>query len=288
MAVVSTLSRLFMEAHPEDAARVLEGLPAPRAAAGLGSVPSAISVPVLQRMDPVRAAGCLTEFPEETLSDLLLALPVDGLVRILRMLNDTERERLIERAPESARGSIRRILDLPEGTAGRLMDPIVTAFHEDSEAGEALRRVRREKRPGSYYVYVIDRAHKLTGVLTLRKLILAPSKNTLGSLANAPVVHLGIRDTQASVLRHPGWKSYHSLPVVSGAGLLVGVVRYEALRRLEDQLRSETSEELLSVGAALGATWVSVTAAVLDGISISVRGGRKHSSEGKLEAYHGQ
>jgi magnesium transporter len=180
------------------------------------------------------------------------------------------------------------MLDIPEGTAAQLMDPMVAAFPEDLEAGEALRRVRRESQRVSCYIYVTDRNQKLVGVLTLRQLIRAPSKRPLASLIQGPVVRLGLRDSHAGVLRHPGWQSFHSLPVVDGKETLVGVVRYETLRRLEAETSSDRSEDLFLLGATLGETWAAVTMAMLDGVSAILRGDGTSSHRGATEARDGK
>lgn len=285
MGIEITLSRALMEAHPEDAARVLEGMPEEQAAAGMEPVSAETAASVLERMEPMRAAACLKAIPGEKAGEILELLPVEVSGRVLRKLDPSDRERLLEGASERTSLRIRRILELPERTAAQLMDPMVTALPEDLEAGEALRRVRRESRSGSYYVYVTDRLQRLVGVITLRRLMLAPSKRSLASLMNTPVARLNLRDSYNGILRHPGWGSFHALPVVDGKGGLVGVLRYDALRRLEAEMAAGKSEDLLFLGTTLAGTWVAVTAAMLDGLAATLRGSgipsRREAEEGR-------
>jgi len=126
------------------------------------------------------------------------------------------------------------LLRYPEGTAGALMDPRALALPQDIPVGEALARVRHAARDVLYYLYVVDRAQVLVGVLNLRELMLAPRKAEVASVMRPHVARLSARADRASILAHPGWREFHALPVVDDAGLFLGVIRYETVRRLEE------------------------------------------------------
>jgi magnesium transporter len=239
-------------------------------------------------MDPGRGADCLLQCTETRAAGLLSTMPVDAAVRVLHRLDPSNRERLIERMTPDATAALRRKMDYSEGTAGALMDTGVVAFPDDTECGEALRRVRRFRQQVRYYVYVTDQTHRLTGVLTLRELMHAPPSRPLASLVGGPVVCLHARDSRSVVLRHAGWRSYHALPVVDPSGLLVGVVRYETLRRLEAETTLEVEPSMLVVGTTLGQAWLTLATTLLDGLAGSLRVSRSRAKEGGAEANHGQ
>jgi hypothetical protein len=86
------------------------------------------------------------------------------------------------------------------------------------------------------------------------------------------VEHLRAWTPAAAVRTHPGWSSFHAMPVTDDAGHLVGAIRYQTIRRLEsavDDTRGarNTSEtvgalgELFQLGMAGFVEGVAATAA---------------------------
>lgn len=288
MGIAAKLSLFLCEAHPLDAARTLENLSLESAAEILESTTEAVAAALVSVMEPGRGADCLLQCTDTRAAGLLSTMPVDAAVRVLHRLDPSNRERLIERMTPDATAALRRKMDYSVGTAGALMDTGVVAFPDDTDCGEALRRVRRFRQQVRYYVYVTDRTHRLTGVLTLRELMHAPPSQPLASLVGRPVVCLHAGDRRSVVLRHAGWRSYHALPVVDPSGLLVGVVRYETLRRLESETTLEGEPSMLVVGTTLGQAWLTLATTLLDGLAGSLRVSRSRAKEGEAEANHGQ
>jgi magnesium transporter len=288
VGIAAKLSQFLCEAHPLDAARTLEEMPLESAVEILEPVTEAVGAAVISAMEPGRGAACLVQCNDTRAAGFLSTMPVDAAVRLLHRLDASNRERLIERMTADAAAALRRKMDYSEGTAGALMDTGVVAFPDDTECGEALRRVRRFRQQVRYYVYVTDQTHRLTGVLTLRELMHAPSSRPLASLVGGPVVCLHVRDSLSVVLRHAGWRSYHALPVVDPSGLLVGVVRYETLRRIEAETTLEGEPSMLVVGTTLGQAWLTLTTTLLDGLAGSLRASRSRAKGEGAEANHGQ
>ena len=65
MTESAVLTLAFLEAHPDDAARVLEHLANEQVAALLGSVPVRLAAPVLAHMLPAVAARSLAQLSDE-------------------------------------------------------------------------------------------------------------------------------------------------------------------------------------------------------------------------------
>ncbi len=64
------------------------------------------------------------------------------------------------------------------------------------------------------------------------------------------VVCLRMGDSLASVLVHPAWLEFHTLPVLDEKDLFAGPLRYKTLRRLANQVDSRPPPD--QVGTALG------------------------------------
>jgi magnesium transporter len=230
------LALAFLQAHPKDAAAVIERFIAEEAAALLVQMPTEVAASVIEHMTPTAGTDCLMAIGTETAAALLGALHLDDAAALLRGAEPALRQSLLDAAPAETSGPLITLLSYPPGTAGGLMDPRVLSLPHDIDVGEALARVRRSPQRTLYYVYVVDRERRLVGVLNLRELMLAPEDQPLAITMNAQVAALRASATRDAIVAHPGWRDYHALPVVDDRGALVGAIRYETLRRLERSL----------------------------------------------------
>lgn len=266
MSLVRRMAQHALEVHPEASASVLERSGDAASLALLTTAPLEAAAAVLQRFSPVRAAAMLGGLPPERAARILDGIPTDAVARLVRRLPPAAQEAVLAEMPSGRAESIRRVLHFPEGTAGALMDPDVLALPVDWTAREALKRVREDAEHARYNLYVVDDGDRLVGALNLRELLLARPRATLGSLMKRDPHRIEALADRSSVLRHPGWKVVHALPVVDASGAFLGALRYRVLRRLEQELTGERGGDVDS-GAALGELIAAAARGVFDAVS---------------------
>lgn len=223
----------FLEDHPDESARLLESLDPGAAAALLAHASPGLAAGLLRRMVPSFGIVCLERLPRERAAAVIEALPLAPAAGLLRRLDEAPRLALLRDLCDTTRAALSRLLAWPEDSAGGRMDPRVFTLPEDIRVAEAVERLRARPEYAMYYLYVIDREQRLTGVLNYRDLLLAHDDATLRSVMRSPVVHLRATASGEALLGEPAWRVYLALPVVDPDGILVGVVRYESLRDLE-------------------------------------------------------
>lgn len=271
MGLPARLTTFYLETHPVDAAKTLERLPGRQAAAALDAEEPRAAAAVLSGMEASRAATIWLGCEAGRRSRILDAMPLEVAARILRRVDPEERRRLLASSSRAGDHRLQRLLDYPEGSAGMTMDPNVVSLPGDLEAGEAVRRLRGKGLPVRYYVYVTDREQRLTGVVTLRELLAAPRNASLRQLSDREVDRVFDEDDLGTILHHPGWRTFHALPVTDRKGVLVGVIRYETVRRLEDESSKERVPSLMALGSSMGEAWIRMTANMLEGLSSAHR-----------------
>lgn len=267
MRAISILSNAFLEAHPEDAARVLERLPPKEQAKLLANAPAGAGK-VMARMAPPTAATCLALMNAERALHIVRELSLDFRLALLRCMPDHDRERLLQALGAEEGEPLRTLLHYPDNSAGALMDPYLLTVPDDITAGEALRRMRSSHRPVLYYLYVLDREHRLVGVTTLRELMRARPSYALSSVMRREVVHLPAAIRSDDIVKNPHWHEFHALPVVDEQGRFLGAIRHETLRRVEQEVaqnshKGGTVDTLLALGELY---WVGL-ASMLPGVT---------------------
>jgi magnesium transporter len=246
------LARAFMESHPEKAAMSLEQVPVENVTALLSEAPVEIAARVIVHMAPYFGVECLKSLPVEFAGEVFGLMPRDHSALVLRRMRPEDRKRLLDAAPPSVSSGLGLLLRFPEYTAGALMDPDVLSLPSDISVGDALNRVRHSGARIFYYVYIIDRERRLTGVINLRELIEASEVKLLEDVMHVHVARLSVHADLIAIRAHPGWLEYHALPVVDNHAMLVGVLRYRTLRAAVPDIGPLVASSPLGASLALG------------------------------------
>lgn len=256
----------FIENHPADAARVLEGFQAAEATGLLEDLPSQSAARILELMSPMAGVECLAEMSGEKAGAILSRLELDVAAGLLRRMEPELRTALLEAAPVDFATPLQLLLRYPEGTAGSFMDPRALAAPRDVTIADSLDRLKRSPRQSLHYLYVIDRKGRLVGVTDVRELLGMPPDAKLEDRMNTNVSRLPARADRSVILAHPGWSQFHALPVVDEDGRFLGAIRYETLRRLETEAEARGAERPVSVAVSLGELfWVGLSG-LLEGL----------------------
>ena len=171
-------------------------------------------VEVLEDLAPERAADILEEMSPDDAADLVEDLSDETRAELLALMERDEADELGE------------LLRYPEDTAGGTMTTEFVAVPADLSAAATIDRLR-ELEPDAetiYYVYVVDAAERLVGVLSLRDLIVAPPDSPVGEVMIPEPVAVDVladRDEVAAVVAR---YNLLAVPVVDEEHRLVGIV----------------------------------------------------------------
>jgi magnesium transporter len=273
--IESKLAGDLLEAHPIDAARALERLPARDVGLLIRRMKTEAGEGVLQRMPPALVGEVLAELGVEIASEILEKLPAEMAALSLRSMDPSLRQEMLAGLPGRRSRALTSLLHFPEGTAGSLMDPEVLALPQDLTAREALARVREAAGSARYNLYIVDRDLTLVGVINLHELLMARPGDPLSSLMQTRVHRLPARADLHAIVSHPGWREVHALPVVDEHGVYLGAIRYRTLRLLEERIRGVRPDEG-ATARALGGLLRAGAAAMLEAMVAS--GPRSRSS----------
>lgn len=243
MTLETSLLGKFVSTHPGEAARVLESMPAPDAAEVMELLPLNLLSALLRSVSPATAASALESLAPERAATALSATRPDIAAAVLRTMGAEQRSAIVDRLSPDARKQTGELLRYADGTAGALMDPTVLTFAEQLSIADALDRFRHNPERALYYLYLVDDAQRLVGVANIRELMAAQPVRLLSSIAVRSVAALPARASWESVLANPAWNRFHALPVVETDGRFLGVVRYESVRKLEDQWKENHLED---------------------------------------------
>src|SRR5262249_23598597 len=117
-------------------------------------------------------------------------------------------------------------------------------------ASEALDRLRLQApdRETIYYLFVLNEARRLLGVLSLRDLILAPRQALVRDIMNKEAVTVRVTDDREFVAKELARYDLLAIPVVDDQGRLVGIVTHDDVIDVVVQEATEDVHRMGGVG----------------------------------------
>jgi magnesium transporter len=214
------------ELHPADLASILDQL-APRDRAGvLASLDDEAVADAIEEMEPETQVEVLEDLAPERAADILEEMSPDDAADLVADLDQETRDEILQHMEVEEAEEVAELLGYPEESAGGIMTTEFVAIHEHLTAAAAIDRLR-ELEPDAetiYYVYVTDEESHLTGVLSLRDLIVAKPTTAVAEFMFRDPVAVGVLADQAEVAEVVAHYNLLAVPVVDDGRRIVGIV----------------------------------------------------------------
>lgn len=226
MKPLESLLRVFVELHPEDAARAFDTLDPAEALRLFKNLPVHLAVSLLERISPYTAKPVLEQLGSERLRELLQAMSPRAASIVVQQLEESVRNDVLAGLPPETAKPLRELSQYPTDTAGSIMEPRVASLPIDLTVQQAITRIRKTPREALHYLYITARDGKLIGVLSMRDLLLAAPRDPLEKLVIRNVLALPDTMDREEVVEIMRERGFVALPVVDYENRLVGVVKH--------------------------------------------------------------
>lgn len=208
------IAELLTELGPLRRLRLFRALDLETRAKALAKVPTEIQRRLLEMMSGREAADILGTMPPDEAADLLAEIP------------EKAREELLAHMTHEEASDVQDLLAYPPGTAGALMNTEFITLSDSLTVGEALERLRTLAPSAEtiYYVYVVNPAAALVGVLSLRSLITEAATMPISQVMLKRPVSVQVDDSLAECASLVAKYRLLALPVVRPDHTMVGVI----------------------------------------------------------------
>ena len=254
VGATANLVNLLQKQHPADLAQVFAELhdkDRHSAFSLLVERNSRLGMEALSELGPEGGAALLADRTPEEIGKLLQELPSDDAAAIVDYLPEELSAavlELIQKRP--AGGDVGDLLEYPEQTAGRIMNPKVFALSEDMTAAEAITALQASRDVEMvFYLYVIDARRHLVGVVSLRRLLLVPPSTPLKRIMTTDLISVRADMDQEEVARQVASYNLLAIPVVDEENKLVGVITVDDVI---DVIKDEATEDVYRLAGVTG------------------------------------
>jgi magnesium transporter len=201
----------------------------------------------LVEVDDTVREEILEELPAETVAEGVRELDSDDAIYILEDLPTAERAEILEQLPSTERVALARVLDYPEGSAGRRMQTEFIAARPTWTVGHTIDYLRAtDDLPDRFYeIYVTDPDHRLLGAVALDQLLRTKRPIPIAELVNPDRRRVNATEDQAEVARMFERYNLVAAPVVDAQDRLVGVLTVDDI---VDVIEARADEEIKALG----------------------------------------
>jgi magnesium transporter len=235
--------RLIGKSHPADVAPLFKGLE-----------PSEARLLFDVLFSTRKAAKTLKELPPDLLPDVLALIDdekvgrvisradPDDAVTFIASLPEERKERVLAHVDPERRAGFDKMISYPEGTVGRIMTTDLLALSPEITAQGAIDKIReRGELETFFYLYVVDEAGKLIGVVPIRNLVVAPPGRPLKDMMIADPIRAEVSVDQEEAARIVSKYDLLALPIVDRDGRLLGLITVDDVI---DVIADETTEDM--------------------------------------------
>lgn len=210
---------------------------------------------------PAVSAEALIRLDVQLAADILFKMPNEAAVLVMRSMNRDIHHVFYRKMPRVAALRLRLQMRYPEALVGSLVDSEAITLQPDQRISDALKLIRGGKNRVSQQIYIVDKERHVLGYVDLTTLIANREWTPLSRISKNIPLLLNTRSPLHTAEELDAWLNFDSLPVVDRLGSFQGVLRKEAIIRVDHSLLRGISKERefkRTYGALTDIFWLSV------------------------------
>jgi magnesium transporter len=253
MGATSHLLNLLQKQYPADLAQVFSELTDKERASAFSLLVDRaprLAMESIAELGPAAAALLLADHSAEEIARLLQEIPSDDAAAIVDHLPEELSAAVLALIKPKPGGGVGELLEYPEQTAGRIMNPNVFALSEDMTVTEAIAALQGSREVEMvFYLYVVDERRHLVGVVSLRRLLLVPPETPLKRIMTTDLISVRVDTDQEEVARQVASYNLLAIPVVDEENKLVGIITVDDVI---DVIKDEATEDVYRLAGVPG------------------------------------
>ncbi|MBI2907549.1 MAG: CBS domain-containing protein [Chloroflexi bacterium] len=212
--------------HPADIAEILNQLSATEGTDAVQSLDDETAATALAEVEPERQAAIIEMIDSEKGADILEEMAPDDAADVLGDVSEEKAKELLDLMEPEAAQDARELMAYPEDSAGGLMTTEYVALSPDQTAQEAIDHLRKVAPEADtvYYLYVTDAEKHLSGVVSLRDLVVAAPGRKVSEFMHPDAVSILASADRREVTTALVKYNLLAIPVVDDQDRMLGVV----------------------------------------------------------------
>ncbi|MBI9096984.1 MAG: magnesium transporter [Spirochaetaceae bacterium] len=207
----------------------------------------------ISELSPTDQEYLIVELSEHATKNMLKEMEPDDLVDLIQSISPENRESLWQNMSEESKRETEFLLRFDEDDAAGLMTPRYAAIQGEITVDHALKFIRRtmDELETIYYIYVLDKLKRLTGVVSLKEILAAKDNEVVSDIMEENVIFVHDDTDQEETAKVLEDHDLLAIPVVDKFNRLLGIITFDDVI---DVIREEQTEDIYKMGAMGGNT----------------------------------
>ena len=214
------------ELHPADIAHIISQVHSEEKTALFSSLSEKTAAEALHELEPMLGALLISTLDTKKALSILDKMPVDEVADILGDLPPEKTDELLRLLRPRKSAEIRKLLKHQDETAGGLMTTEFITLKQDMTVEQVIAKLR-ELAPEAetiYYLYVVDEAEHLVGILSMRKLIVSSPEKLVSEIMIKDIISIIPEMNQKEVASLISKYNLLAIPVVDPDKKVLGII----------------------------------------------------------------
>ncbi len=246
---------LFHKYHEADIAEALSTMKIERQQQFFTKISVGDGVDIFEELDVDTQIQIMQQYKSQRQVDVIETMDKDDAVDLLEALLDEDQamaNNIIQQLDREDQIQFKQLMSFKDGSAGALMTPDYVSIPEKLTVKKAI-DLYKSKKPAdndaAFYLFIVDDAQKIQGVISLRKLLLSSPNAYVKNIRNDHPITVHVHTDQEAVAQL--FQKYRSivLPVVNDQKVVLGVITIDDV---VDVVVEEANEDLLKLSGTAG------------------------------------
>ncbi|HEY3366769.1 MAG TPA: magnesium transporter [Symbiobacteriaceae bacterium] len=244
----TSLAALLEEVQPFDLAEALQQLSEEESRRALATLEPGQAAEVMEHLEYYAQYRLLHHMEPADARQIMDHMPADMVADLIGSIHPRQAEQLLKLLPPQDVTTIRTLAEYPENSAGGRMTVDFISVRQSMTAEQVLTHIRKVGAEAETisYIYVVDGAGRLVGVVSLRELIMAAPKDRVSEFLNSSVVSVPASMDQEEVANIVSDYDFVAVPVVAADNRLIGIITVDDVI---DVIQEEATEDVYRMGA---------------------------------------
>ncbi|MDD7910665.1 magnesium transporter [Pseudovibrio exalbescens] len=240
------VKNLAGDLHEADAGELIETLSPEDRVKLVEMLGEAFDFTALTETDEQVRLKLLEDLPAEAVAQGIGELESDDAVFILEDMEQDEQDKILAELPNVDSTQLRRALEYPEDTAGRLVQTDFIALPPFWTVGQVIDHIRGSSDlPERFYeIYVVDPGFRLLGAVSLDRLLATKRSKKISKIMEETRHLVRVNEDQEEVARKFERYNLVSLAVTDEADRLVGIITVDDI---VDVIQEEAQEDMMGL-----------------------------------------
>jgi CBS domain-containing protein len=212
--------------HPADLADILEEMDVDYRRKVFESLDDNLAADTLEEIEPEIQKNLIESISETKAAEVLDSMPNDEIADILDEVDEEKAEKLLMSMEKDDAEEVRVLMNYEDKTVGSIMNKDFIAFNININTQETIELLREIKPDDevAYYIYIVDEAEKLQGVVSLRDLVVSSPESKLRDIMDTTVIKIKDDESIDESIELAVKYDLLSLPVINEEEKLCGIV----------------------------------------------------------------